>query len=79
MNFGNDSWQLMWPRGFPIQILIMELFATNGLFNLDLDEGTICDRDLNEETVCDLDLDERNVCGQRTWSWQKEISATKGS
>ena len=84
MNFGNDSWQFMWPRGFSILILIMELSATRELFNLDLDEGTICDRDLDEETICNLDLEERNVNDlelderQCLWSlsWRKVMSAT---
>ena len=36
-NFGNDSWQLGWPRDFSIVILIMVLFVTQGLIYLDLE------------------------------------------
>ena len=42
-------------------ILIMELSMTNGLFNLYLDEGTVCDCDLDKEIAYDLDLDEGTV------------------
>ena len=61
----------MWPRGFSFLILIMELSTTMGLFNLDLDEGSVYNRDLDKETIYDLDLDKRNVCNQRTWSWRR--------
>ena len=60
MNFGNDSWQLMWPRDFSIQILITELFATKGLLNLDLDNRN-CLRSRSWQ---------RNYLRSRSW-WRK--------
>ena len=78
MNFGNDSWQLMLPRGLSILILIMELSATKWLLNLDLDDRN-CLRSRSWQ---------RNCLRSRSWwrkcLWPKDliltkvVSATKG-
>ena len=60
-------------RGFAISILMKELSATKGLFNLDLDERTVYGQGL-----FNLDLNERSVCNQGAFQPQSWWKVSKG-